>query len=82
MAPLTRNEVVAVLGRVDDFTIAEIIAVGANRQELAEAGAWLASDEPLMKTGRPRASGRVGRVVEILASRQEDDESLLESGAR
>jgi len=82
MAALTRDEVVAVLGRVDDFTIAEIIAVGASREELAEANAWLANDEPLMKTGRPRASGRVGRLVEILASRQEDDESLLESGGR
>ena len=82
MMALTRDDVVAVLGRVDDFTIAEIIAAGATREDLAEAHAWLANDEPLMKTGHPRASGRVGRLVEILASRQEDEESLLESGGR
>jgi hypothetical protein len=82
MAGLTRDEVVDVLGRADDFVIAEIIATGASREELAEACAWLANDEPLMKTGRPRASGRMGRLVDILASRQEDDEALLESGGR
>ncbi|HKA71097.1 MAG TPA: hypothetical protein VKE26_04785 [Xanthobacteraceae bacterium] len=82
MTPLTRDDVVAVLGRVDDVTIAEIIVIGASREELAEASAWLANDEPLMQTGRPRASGRVARLVEILASRQEDEESLLESGGR
>ena len=82
MVSLTRDEVVDVLGRVDDFTVAEIIATGANREELAEACAWLANDEPLMKTGRPRASGRMGQLVNILASRQEDEEALLESGGR
>ena len=82
MTTLTRDDVVGVLGRVDDVTVAEIIATGASREELAEACAWLANDEPLMNTGRPRASGRVGQLVEILASRQEDEESLLESGGR
>jgi hypothetical protein len=80
MAPLTRDEVVAVLGRVDDFTIAEIIATGATREEFAEACAWLANDEALLNAGRPLASGRVGQLVEILASKQEEEESLLESG--
>jgi hypothetical protein len=80
MAALTREDVIAVLGRVDDRTIGEIIASGANRRELAEASAWLANDEPLMNAGRPLANGRVGRLVELLASLQEEEESLLESG--
>ncbi|MFL4977370.1 MAG: hypothetical protein ACJ8FV_02755 [Xanthobacteraceae bacterium] len=80
MAVLTREDVVAVLGRVDDCTIGEIIASGATRQELAEANAWLANDEPLLNAGRPLATGRVGRLVELLALLQEDEESLLESG--
>jgi len=82
MTPLTRDDVIAVLGRLDDVTIAEIIVIGASREELAEASAWLANDEPLMQIGRPRASGRLARLVEILASRQEDEESLLERGGR
>jgi hypothetical protein len=82
MAELTREEVVRALGRADDLTIAEIIAIGATREELAEAQAWLANDEPLLGTRHPRASGRVGRLVDILAAIQEDDESLLERSAR
>ena len=70
------------LGRVGDFIVAELLPPGANREGLAEACAWLANDEPLMKTGRPRASGRMGQLVNILAARQEDEEALLESGGR
>ena len=80
MAEMTRDDVIAVLGGVDDATVAEIIASGASRQELAEAQAWLANDEPLMNAGRPLARGRVGRLVELLASLQDEEESLLERG--
>jgi hypothetical protein len=80
MTELTRADVVAALGRVDDLAMAEIIATGATRQELAEALAWLANDEPLVNSGRALASGRTGRLVEILAAKQEDEEALLESG--
>jgi hypothetical protein len=80
MALLTRDDVVAEVGRVDDGTIGEIIATGASRQELAEASAWLANDEPLLNAGWPLATGRVGRLVELLAWLQEEQESLLERG--
>ncbi len=80
MAALLREDVVAVLGRVDDNTLAEIIGTGATPQELAEAVAWMANDEPLFNAGRRLAAGRTGRLVEILAARQEEDEALLESG--
>jgi hypothetical protein len=80
MTELTRDDIIAVVGRVDDGTIGQIIASGATRQELAEAHAWLANDEPLLNAGRRLASGRAGRLVELLASLQEDEESLLESG--
>ena len=33
---------------VDDVTIAQMIATGATVEELAEAQAWLANDEPMM----------------------------------
>src|SRR5262245_21569591 len=60
MTPLTRDDVVAVLGRVDDVTIAEIIVIGASREELAEASAWLANGEPVIQTGRGRAGASPG----------------------
>jgi hypothetical protein len=80
MTQLTRSDVVAALGQIDDVTVADIIATGATRPELAEALAWIANDEPLVNAGRPLAGGRTARLMEILASRQEEEESLLESG--
>jgi len=82
MSALTREEVIGALGRVDDITVAEIIATGATGEELAEAQAWVANDDLLLGSGHPRAAGRVGQLVDILVSIQEDDEALLERSAR
>jgi hypothetical protein len=46
--------------------IAQIIGTGATVEELTEAQAWMANDEPLMNAGKPLPSGRVGQLVEIL----------------
>jgi hypothetical protein len=43
----------------DDVTIAKIIATGATAEELAEAQAWIANDEPLINAGRPLAPSRL-----------------------
>jgi hypothetical protein len=45
-------------------------------EELAEAQAWIANDEPLMNAGRPLATGRVRAIVDILAEFEpaEDEE--------
>jgi len=75
MTALTREEVHAVLGPVDDTVVAEIIATGATRGDLAEAQAWRISDEALMNVGRPLPSGRVGRLVEIMEAMDLDDEA-------
>jgi len=74
MSTLTRKDVIAMLGELDDDVIAEIIANGATLEELAEAHAWLANDEPLMNAGRPLPSGRVARVVDIIAAISEEEE--------
>jgi hypothetical protein len=77
---LTRHEVVARVGDVDDSVIAAIIRSGATCEELDEACAWIANDEPLMNSGRRLATGRVGQIVDLLARHQEDQEALLERG--
>ena len=56
------------------MTIAQIIGTGATVDELAEAQAWLANDEPMLNAGRPLATGRVRELVDIL--------SELDPGAR
>jgi hypothetical protein len=52
MSTLTRKDVTAMLGELDDDVVAEILAIGATPEELAEAHAWLTNDEPLMNAGR------------------------------
>jgi uncharacterized protein (DUF433 family) len=73
MSTLTRKDVTAMLGELDDDVVAEIIATGATPEELTEAHAWLANDEPLMNAGRPLPSGRAARVVDILAAISEEE---------
>jgi hypothetical protein len=73
MKPLTRDEVTAALGETDDLIVVEILRTGATPDELAEALAWLANNEPLMNIGKPLAAGRVGRLIEILESAYEEE---------
>jgi hypothetical protein len=49
------------------------MATAATAQELAEARAWLDSDEAMMNQGKPLAAGRVGQLVEILENIDEDE---------
>jgi hypothetical protein len=63
---LTRDEVRALIGRANDNVVSEILNLGANRAELAEAGLWLENDEAMLNEGRSIPSGRVGRLIEIL----------------
>lgn len=74
---LTRDDVIRAVGAADDVTVAQIIGTHATIDELAEAQAWIANDEPLLNDGRPLAQGRVRELIDILAelepSETEDD---------
>lgn len=74
MTRLSRDDVVKTVDRADEVTIAEIIGTGATVEELAEAQAWLANDEPMINDLRPLAQGRVRALVDILSELEEDDE--------
>lgn len=78
MRRITRDDAIKAVGGADDVAIAQIIGTGATIDELAEAQAWLANDEPLMNAGKPLPSGRVGELVEILTELEADDDT--ESG--
>ena len=71
---ITRDDLIKATGAVDDLTIAQMIATGATFDELAEALAWLANDEPMMNSGRPLATVRVRELVDILAELEPDDD--------
>jgi hypothetical protein len=74
MSRITRDDVVKAVRQIDDVTIAKIIATGATVDELAEAQAWLANDEPLMNAGKPLATGRARELVDILSELEPSDE--------
>jgi len=77
MRRIARDEAIKALGPVDDAVIAQIIGTGATVDELAEAQAWVANDEPLMNAGKPLPNGRVGELVDILSELEpsEDEEA-------
>ncbi len=74
MTRVTRDDVKRAVGAADDVTIAQIIGTEATVEELAEAQAWIANDEPLLNAGRPLAQGRVRQLVDILSELQRDEE--------
>jgi hypothetical protein len=72
MNSLTRAQVIATLGPLDDVIVNEIIGMRATLEELSEARAWIANDEAFINAGKRLAHGRVGQVVEILSSIEEE----------
>jgi hypothetical protein len=74
MKRVTRDDITKAISGADEVSIAQIIGTGATVDELAEAQAWLANDEPMMNSGRPLATGRVRELVDILAELEPDDD--------
>ena len=80
MRRVTRDDVSKAVAGADDVTIAEIIGTGATVDELAEAQAWLANDEPLMNAGKPLATGRIRELVDILSELETDEDEEKVTG--
>jgi hypothetical protein len=72
VADLTRDEILAALGPVDDIVVSDILATGASGEEFARARAWLTNDEAPINAGESLASGRTARLIEILESLDDD----------
>ncbi|WP_340040422.1 hypothetical protein [Aminobacter sp. Piv2-1] len=70
--PLTREEIVSVLGPTDETLVADILSTGASFAELREAWAWLNEDEALMGEGRPLPGTRVAELIELLDADEDD----------
>jgi hypothetical protein len=74
MRRITRDDITKAINGADEVTIAQMIGIGATVDELAEAQAWLANDEPMLNAGRPLATGRVRELVDILAELEPDED--------
>jgi hypothetical protein len=70
---MRREDVVSVLGPVDEATIAEIISTGASLDELREAWAWAFGDEALMSAGRPLPGTRVASLIDLIEPEEETE---------
>jgi hypothetical protein len=77
---ITHDDVVKAISGADEVTIAQMIGTGATVDELAEAQAWLANDEPMLNAGRPLAIGRVRELVDILTELEPEDDDPREAG--
>jgi len=66
MAELSHDEVVGVLGRLSDVIIAEIIATGISKDELAAARERVVRDRKAHNPGPPLEPGPFAQVVDIL----------------
>jgi hypothetical protein len=69
---MTSDDIIAVLGPVDNALVAEVIATGATQAELAEAFAWANNDEALIGEGRPLPTGRTAALIDLLVSDEEE----------
>lgn len=70
---MIHDEILSVLGPVDDELVAELMATGASGAELKEAWNWLHSDDALMGEGRPLPGSRVANLIDLLEA---DDEEV------
>jgi len=63
---MTYDDIVSVLGPIDDALAATLVATGASVDELREAWHWLHNDEALISEGRPLPGTRVGQLIDLL----------------
>ncbi|WP_432349884.1 hypothetical protein WMC41_30540 (plasmid) [Shinella yambaruensis] len=70
---MTQEEILSILGPVDDDFVAELMATGASAEELREAWSWLHSDDALMGQGRALPGSRVAELIDLLETHDEDE---------
>ena len=64
--PVTASEIREILGSLDDAVVTAILALGATRDEIREAQAWLNSDDYLHRALHHQLSGRAAEVFRLL----------------
>jgi hypothetical protein len=70
---ITAKDIVSVLGPVDETLMADVSAIGATPEELAEAWAWVNSDQAMIDEGRTLPNGKVAELVELLSASEDDE---------
>lgn len=66
--PLTRDEIAARVGDLDDAVIAAILEIEPTAEELDEALAWAEGEDDVMGEMERSLSGKVAQIYEILTA--------------
>jgi hypothetical protein len=69
---MAREDVISVLGPIDETLISEVMATGASPEELREAWAWLNGDEELINQGQPLLGTRVATLIDLLEVEEDE----------
>jgi hypothetical protein len=75
MIKASRDDVVKILGPLDEIEVSQILEMGTTTDELAEAQAWAANEEALLNVGKRYPSGRAKRVLEIISKVEEEEDA-------
>lgn len=69
---MTAHDITAIIGPADEQLLAEIMLTGATAGELAQAWAWVNSDDALVNAGRPLPTGKVAELIDLLDDMDDD----------
>ena len=68
---MKHDDVVRLVGDLEDAKVAEILAIAPTLEEMEEAVAWAESESDVMGELEKSLSGRAARVYEILMTRKD-----------
>lgn len=63
---MTARDITAIIGPADEQLLSEIMLTEATAEELAQAWAWVNSDDVLIDAGRPLPAGKVAELIDLL----------------
>jgi hypothetical protein len=69
--PLTHDDVVHIVGDLEDAKVARILAIAPTIEELEEAVAWAEAESDVMGELEKQLGGSAARVYDILMTRKE-----------
>jgi hypothetical protein len=70
---ISREDIVTVLGPIDDDLVSEVAALDPSPEELMQAWTWVSADEALVNEGRSLPSGKIAQLIEILSPPDGDE---------
>lgn len=71
---MTAHDITAIIGPADEQLLSEILLTGATAAELAQAWAWVNSDDALVNAGHALPAGKVAELIDLLEDIDDEPE--------